>query len=205
MTKRHNRKYGISRRLGVSLWARPKDPFLTRNYPPGAHGPVGYKKLTDYGVQLQAKQKLKKYYGNITEKQFRGIYEKAMRAKGDTGQNLIGLLESRLDAFIYRSMLVPTVFAARQFVSHKHVKVNGKVVNISSYFLKPGDVVEVRDSSKQLGLVQSSIGSGNRSIPDYIDLDKDNLRATFRKIPELAEVPYPVNMEPHLVTEFYSR
>lgn len=205
MSKRNKRKFGISRRLGISLWGSSKDPVTVKNYPPGAHGSLGYKKLTDYGQQLQAKQKLKKYYGDITEGQFSRIYEEAVRRKGDTGQNLIGLLESRLDAFIYRAGIAPTIFAARQIVNHKHIRVNDKVVNIASYRLKPQDVIKVRNSSIDLLCIQSSVQSHTRSIPDYIQLDTTTLSAVFLRVPELQEVPYPVIMEPNLVIEFYSR
>ena len=205
MTKRINRKYGVSRRFGVNLWGRPKDPSVKRNYPPGAHGATGYKKPTDYGIQLQAKQKLKKYYANITEKQFRKMYERALSAKGDTGLNLVRLLESRLDAFVYRSMFAITMFAARQLVNHKHVKVNGKTVNIPSYTLKQGDVVELKESSKQLGIIHTSMSSNERSIPDYIHVNHSDFTATYNKIPDFVDVPYPVVMEPHLVIEFYSK
>ncbi len=205
MSKRQNRKYGVSRRLGVNLWGRASDPFNTRNCPPGAHGKSGYKKLTDYGVQLQAKQKIKKYYGNITEKQFRLTYEKAEKGKGDTIRNLVGLLESRLDAFVYRAMLVPTVFAARQIVNHKHITVNGKIVNIPSYRLKAGDIVEVKEKSKNMQLVQLSLVSNERSIPNYIEVDKNKMTAEYKRVPDLLDIPYPVKMEPNLVVEFYSR
>lgn len=205
MSKRHARKFGISRRVGASLWGSSKDPVHTKNYPPGMHGAtLGYKKGTEYGTQLLAKQKLKKYYGDISEKQFRRIYKEALRRKGDTGQNMIGLLESRLDAFVYRSGIVPTIHSARQFVNHKHVKVNGIVVNIPSYILKPGDVVEVREKSKTLSLVQESLGA-NQSAVDYIEFDPKALSAKYTRVPELAEVPYAVQMEPNLVIEFYSR
>lgn len=205
VSKRLNRKFGVSRRLGVNLWGRAKDPVNTRNFPPGAHGVLGYRKLTDYGVQLHAKQKLRKYYGNITEKQFRKVYQEAARRKGDTSENLIGLLESRLDAVVYRAKFAPTPFAARQFVNHKHITVNGKTVNIPSYKLKPGDVVEVKESSKQLLILQTSMQSGERSVPEYIQVDEQKFQATYSKVPEFSEVPYPVIMEPHLVVEFYSR
>ncbi len=205
MSKRRARKYGISRRLGVNLWGRAKDPVNTRNFPPGMHGTTGYKKDTDYGVQLKEKQKLKRYYGDITEKQFRNIYKEAARRKGDTTENLIGLLESRLDAFVYRSKLSPTIFAARQFVNHKHVMVNGKVVNIPSYRLKAGDVVEVREKSKQMTLIAESMQLNERAVPEYIQLDEGKMKSTYVRVPEFAEVPYPVVMQPNLVIEFYSR
>lgn len=205
MSKRHNRKFGISRRLGASLWGSAKDPVNNnKNYPPGVHGSIGYRKLSDYGEQLKAKQKLRKYYGDITESQFRGIYAEAVRRKGDTGQNLVGLLESRLDAFIYRMGVVPTIFAARQFVNHKHVMVNGKVVNIASYRLKVGDVVEVREFSKNLLIIQSALQSVG-SVPDYIEFDQSKLSGRYVRIPVLEEIPYALQMEPHLVIEFYSR
>lgn len=203
--KRANSKFKISRRLGVSLWGSAKDPFNSKNFPPGEHGPTGSKKPSDYGTQLRAKQQLKGYYGNIQEKQFRKIYQEAVRRKGDTGENLIGLLESRLDAVVYRSNLVPTVFAARQFVNHKHVMVNGRVVNIPSYRLKVGDVVQVRDRSRNLAIVLESVQRKERTDPDYLTIDYPNQKVIFARIPKLGDVPYPVQMEPHLVVEFYSR
>lgn len=207
MSKRHAVKYKISRRLGESLWGRAKDPVNRRNYAPGQHGVAskGKKKLSDYGTQLRAKQKLKAYYGNITEKQFIKLYEEARRLKGDSSENLIALLESRLDAVIYRMCVVPTVFAARQFVNHGHVKVNGKRTNIASYKLSEGDVVEVRERSKQMVMVLEAMQSPERDVPDYIDMDDKALKATFTRKPKLADVPYPVKMEPNLVVEFYSR
>ncbi|RZI46710.1 30S ribosomal protein S4 [Rickettsiales endosymbiont of Peranema trichophorum] len=205
MSKRSNRKFGSSRRLGVNLWGMAKDPFVKRNFPPGAHGTAGYKKLTDYGIQLQAKQKLKKYYGNIVEVQFRNIYREAARRKGDTGENLIALLESRLDAFIYRAKIAPTVFSARQLVNHKHILVNGKIINIPSYRLKPGDVVEVTEKARQMDLIKGSILSNERSVPEYIAVDQDGFQATYVQMPEFKQVPYPILMNPYLVVGFYSR
>lgn len=207
MSKRHAVKYKISRRLGESLWGRAKDPVNRRSYGPGQHGAAskGKKKLSDYGTQLHAKQKLKSYYGNITEKQFFKLYEEARRMKGDNSENLIGLLEGRLDAVLYRMCVVPTVFAARQFVNHGHVLVNGKRVNIPSYQVQEGDVVEVRERSKQLAMVMESVASPERDVPDYIDMDDKALKATFVRKPKLSDVPYPVKMEPNLVVEFYSR
>ena len=207
MTKRLEAKYKISRRFGVSLWGRAKDPVNRRSYGPGQHGAAskGKKKLSDYGTQLVAKQKLKSYYGNITEKQFVKLYEEARRLKGDNSENLIGLLESRLDAVIYRMCVVPTVFAARQFVNHGHVKVNGKRVNIASYRVNEGDVIEVRERSKQMTMVLEAMQSPERDVPDYIDMDEKALKATFTRTPKLSDVPYPVKMEPNLVVEFYSR
>ena len=207
MSKRHAVKYKISRRLGESLWGRAKDPVNRRSYGQGQHGAAakGKKKLSDYGTQLRAKQKLKAYYGNITEKQFSKMYAEAIRMKGDSSENLIGLLESRLDAVVYRMCVVPTVFAARQFVGHGHVKVNGTRVNICSYRVSAGDVIEVKDASKQLTMVLEAMQSPERDVPEYIDMDEKSLKATYTRIPKLSDVPYPVKMEPHLVVEFYSR
>lgn len=205
MTKRVAAKYKISRRIGKSLWGRGKDPVNKREYAPGQHGAGKRRKTSDYGLQLKAKQTLKGYYGNITERQFRKIYAEASRRRGDTGENLIGILESRLDAFVYRMGVVPTVFAARQFVSHGHVQVNGKRVTISSYQMKAGDEVTVREKSRDLAIVQESIQSAERTTPDYIDFDSKALKAKYVRVPQLAEVPFPIVVEPNLVVEFYSR
>ncbi len=205
MSKRSNVKYKISRRIGESLWGRGKDPVNRRSYAPGQHGQTRRRKLSDFGTQLIAKQKLKGYYGNITEKQFRRIYGEAVRMKGDTSENLVGLLERRLDAVVYRMCIVPTVFAARQFINHGHIKVNGKRVKIPSYQLKDGDVVEVREKSRQIPLVLESLQNPERDIPDYIQMDVANFKATFLRAPSFTDIPYPVQMEPNLVIEFYSR
>jgi len=205
MTKRNEAKYKIDRRMGQNIWGRPKSPVNKREYGPGQHGQRRKGKLSDYGVQLRAKQKLRGYYGNISEKQFRGIYFEAIRLKGDSGANLIGLLERRLDAVVYRAKFVPTVFAARQFVSHGHVKVNGRRVTIPSFRCKVGDVIEVKDSSKQLALVLEATALAERDVPDYIEVDHNKMTAKINRIPQLNEVPYPVMMEPHLVVEYYSR
>ncbi len=204
MSKRHAVKYKISRRLGESLWGRAKDPVNRRSYGPGQHGQAK-KKISDFGQQLRAKQKLKAYYGNLTEKQFRKLYDEARRLKGDSSENLIGLLERRLDAVIYRMCVVPTPFAARQFVNHGHVKVNGRRVNIPSYTVKEGDVIELKDKSKELAIVLESVQSPERDVPEYIEMDEKAMKATFTRTPKLADVPYPVKMEPNLVVEFYSR
>ncbi len=204
MTKRIKAKYKINRRLGVNLWGRPKSPVNTRDYRPGEHG-QRRRKPSDFGMQLQAKQKLKGYYGNITERQFRRYYADAVRRRGDTIENLIGILERRLDAVVYRMKFVPTVFAARQFVNHGHVKVNGKRVNIPSYLVNDGDVVEVKDKSREMGLVLDAIESPERDVPEYITVDHQKMTGTFVRTPKLADVPYPVQMEPNLVIEFYSR
>ena len=205
MTNRHQAKYKIDRRMGQNVWGRPKSPVNKREYGPGQHGQRRKSKLSDYGVQLKAKQKLRGYYGNISEKQFRGIYEEAIRMKGDSGANLIGLLERRLDAIVYRAKFVPTVFAARQFVNHGHVKVNGKRVNISSYRVKVGDSIEVKDASKQMALVIEARALAERDVPDYIDVNEGQMTAKLARIPVLSDVPYAVMMEPHLVVEYYSR
>jgi small subunit ribosomal protein S4 len=206
MSKRHAVKYKISRRLGENLWGRAKDPVNRRAYGPGQHGAAskGKKKLSDYGTQLQAKQKLKAYYGNITEKQFSKLYAEAVRMKGDSSENLIGLLESRLDAVIYRMCVVPTVFASRQFINHGHVLVNGKRVNIASYRVQPGDVVSVRERSRNMALVLEALQSSERDFCEYITVDAKSMSATFVRAPEFQEVPYPVKMEPNLVVEYYA-
>ncbi|MEO6339586.1 MAG: 30S ribosomal protein S4 [Caulobacteraceae bacterium] len=204
MSKRHSAKYKIDRRMGENLWGRPKSPVNQRSYGPGQHGQRRKSKVSDFGVQLRAKQKLKGYYGNITEKQFVRIYEDAASRKGNTSENLIALLESRLDTVVYRSKFVPTVWASRQFVNHGHVMVNGKRVNIASYRCKPGDVIEVRERSRNMALVLEAQQSSERDIPDYIELDTKNLSARFIRAPELAEVPFAVKMEPNLVVEYYA-
>jgi small subunit ribosomal protein S4 len=204
MSKRHSAKYKIDRRMGENLWGRPKSPVNTRSYGPGQHGQRRKSKVSDFGLQLKAKQKLKGYYGNLTEKQFRRTYDAASRQKGNTSENLISLLESRLDAVVYRSKFVPTPFAARQFVNHGHVTVNGKRVNIPSYKVKPGDVVQVRERSRNMALVLEAIQSSERDFPDYIEVDVKAMSARFVRAPELAEVPYAVKMEPNLVVEFYA-
>ena len=204
MSKRVSSKYKINRRLGVNLWGRPKSPINTRDYGPGEHG-QRRKKPSDFGLQLMAKQKLKGYYGNISEKQFRKYYQEAVRRRGDTSQNLIGILERRLDAVVYRMKFVPTVFASRQFVNHGHVKVNGKKVNIPSYRVKEGDVIEVRDRSKQLAVLLEATQLAERDVPDYMDVDHSKMTATFVRTPALGDVPYPVMMEPNLVVEFYAK
>ncbi len=205
MTKRIDCKYKISRRLGVSLWGNAKDPFNKRGYAPGQHGVAKRKKTSDYGTQLREKQKLRGYYGNITERQFRRIYQEALRRKGDTGENLIGILESRLDTVVYRMGLVPTPFAARQFVSHGHVRVNGRKANIPSYQVKEGDVVEVREKSRQMTVVLEMMQNPERTVPEYIEFDNAELKGKYVRVPKLAEVPYPTVMQPNFVIEFYSR
>ena len=205
MSKRIESKYKINRRLMCNLWGRPKSPFNSREYRPGEHGQGRRRKPSDFGIQLTAKQKLKGYYGNITEKQFRRTYDEAVRRRGDTSENLIGLLERRLDAVVYRMKFVPTVFAARQFVNHGHVKVNGRRVNIPSYRVRPGDTIEIKEKSREIGIVLEAAESAERDVPDYIDVDHQKMSGTFVRQPTLADVPYPVVMEPNLVIEFYSR
>src|SRR6188472_2714958 len=194
MTKRIHAKHKIDRRLGENIWGRPKSPYNKREYGPGEHGQRRRGKLSDYGQQLRAKQKLKGYYGNITEKQFKAIYREAARLRGDTSEKLIGLLERRLDAIVYRAKFVPTVFAARQFVSHGHVRVNGRRVNIPSYRVKVGDAVEVKEKSKQLALVLEAIALAERDVPDYIEADHSKMTAKLARLPQLNDVPYPVQM-----------
>ncbi|HET9148367.1 MAG TPA: 30S ribosomal protein S4 [Acetobacteraceae bacterium] len=204
MTKRTESKYKINRRLGVNLWGRPKSPLSKRDYGPGQHG-QRRKKPSDYGVQLMAKQKLRGYYGNISEKQFVRYYEEAVRRRGDTSENLIELLERRLDAVVYRMKFAITPFAARQFVSHGHVLVNGKRVNIPSYQVRDEDVIEVREKSKQIAVVLDATQSAERDVPEYIEVDHRAMKGRFMRAPKFADVPYPVQMEPNLVVEFYSR
>ncbi len=205
MSKRESSKYKINRRLGVNLWGRPKSPYNKREYGPGQHGQARRRKLSDFGVQLQAKQKLKGYYGNITERQFRRLYAQADTRRGDTGENLIELLERRLDAVIYRMKFVPTVFSARQFINHGHIRVNGKRVNIPSYQVQDDDQIEIKDKSKDLAFVLEAIASTERDVPDYVEVDYNKMKGRYVRGPKLADVPYPVQMEPNLVIEFYSR
>ncbi|MBN8293081.1 30S ribosomal protein S4 [Rhodobacter sp. NTK016B] len=205
MTKRTTAKYKIDRRMGENIWGRAKSPVNRREYGPGQHGQRRKGKMSDFGTQLRAKQKLKGYYGDLTEKQFKRIYGDAARVKGDTGENLIGLLERRLDAVVYRAKFVPTIFAARQFVNHGHVTVNGKRVNIASYRVKEGDVVAVRERSKQMALVLEAVASAERDVPDYLEVDHSKLTATFVRTPGLGDVPYAVQMEPNLVVEYYAK
>ena len=205
MTKRLNSKHKVDRRLKVNLWGRPKSPFNTRAYGPGQHGQSRQGKPSDYGIQLQAKQKLKAYYGNINERQFRNIYKKASMLKGDTSENLIGLLEKRLDAVIYRAKFSTTIFSARQLINHGHVKVNGKKVNIASYSVNEEDSIEIRDKSKQLAIIDIALASKERETPEYIQMDEKNKKFKFVRTPKFEEVPYPIVMEPNLVIEYYSR
>ena len=204
MSNRTRAKYKIDRRLRVNLWGRPKSPFNSREYGPGLHG-QRRRKQSDYGLQLQAKQKLKGYYGNISERQFRRYYIEADLRKGDTSENLLALLERRLDAVVYRMKLVPTVFASRQFINHGHILVNSKRVNIPSYKVKDGDVIEVKEKSRDLPLVLEAAGSPERDVPDYVEVDHGKMRGTFLRQPGLADIPYPALMEPNLVIEYYSR
>ena len=205
MSKRHSAKYKIDRRMGENIWGRPKSPVNKREYGPGQHGQRRKGKTSDYGLQLRAKQKLKGYYGDLSEKQFYKIYEEAVRLRGDTSEALIGLLETRLDAVVYRAKFVPTPFAARQFVNHGHVTVNGQKVNVGSYRCKVGDVIEVRQKSKELALVLESVELAERDTPDYIEVDTAKKVAKLVRVPALADVPYAVKMEPNLVVEYYSR
>jgi small subunit ribosomal protein S4 len=205
MSKRHAAKYKIDRRMGENIWGRPKSPVNKREYGPGQHGQRRKGKLSDYGVQLKAKQKLRGYYANISEKQFRGIYDEAIRLRGDSGANMIGLLERRLDAALFRAKFVPTMFAARQFINHGHVKVNGRKVNIPSYRLKVGDTIEIKEKSRELALVVEAMALAERDVPDYIEIDAAKFTAKMTRIPVLTDVPFAVQMEPHLVIEFYSR
>ena len=206
MTKRLASKHKVDRRLRVNLWGRPKSPFNTRNYPPGQHGSKAKKgKLSDFGTQLVAKQKMKFYYGNMNERQFRNVYRKARQKKGNTSENLVGFLERRLDTVAFRAKFATTVFSARQLINHGHIKVNGRKVNIPSFLVKTEDTIEIRDKSKDIVTIVGAILSKEREVPDYIQMDEKNKKATLTRIPKFSEVPYPVIMEPNLVIEYYSR
>ena len=205
MTKRLNSKHKVDRRLRVNLWGRPKSPFHTRAYPPGQHGQSKSSKPSNYGIQLQAKQKLKSYYGNMNERQFRNTYKKAMMKKGDSAENLIGLLERRLDSVVYRAKLSTTIFSARQLINHGHIKVNGRKVNISSYQLKEEETIEIRGKSKQLAFIDVALANKEREVPEYLQVDEKNKKVKFIRTPKFEEVPYPIVMEPNLVIEYYSR
>ena len=205
MTKRLASKHKVDRRLKVNLWGRPKSPFNSRNYPPGQHGKSKRGKLSDYGTQLEAKQKMKFYYGNMNERQFRNVYRKAIQKKGNTTENLVGFLERRLDTVAYRAKFATTVFSARQLINHGHIKVNGKKVNIPSYLVKAEDTIEIKDKSKDIVTIVGALLSKEREVPDYIQMDEKNKKATLIRIPKFSEVPYPVIMEPNLVIEYYSR
>jgi len=205
MTKRLASKHKVDRRLNANLWGRPKSPFNSRNYPPGQHGKSKRGKPSDYGTQLQAKQKMKFYYGNMNERQFRNVYRKAIQKKGNTTENLIGFLERRLDIVIYRAKFAPTVFSSRQLINHGHIKVNGKKVNIPSYLVKIDDTIEVKDKSKEMNSIAGALTSKEREVPDYIQTDEKNKKAKFSRVPKFSEVPYPTIMEPNLVIEYYSR
>jgi small subunit ribosomal protein S4 len=204
MSKRSSAKYKLDRRMGENIWGRPKSPVNKREYGPGQHGQRRKGKATDFGIQLKAKQKLKGYYGDVTEKQFKKAYAEADRMKGDTGQNLIGLLERRLDAVVYRAKFTPTIWSARQLVSHGHIRVNGVKCNIASRLVKPGDEISLGSKAQEMALVMEAQGLSEREIPDYVAAD-GNTKVTFIRVPALDEVPYPVKMEPNLVVEFYSR
>ena len=205
MSKRISAKHKIDRRLGENIWGRPKSPINKRENRPGQHGDRRGGKLSDFGQQLRAKQKLKGYYGNIGERHFRRLYAEAVRLKGSTSEHLVGLLERRLDSVVYRAKFVPTVFAARQFISHGHVKVNGRRVNVASFRCRIGDVIEIREKSREIAMVLEASKSPERDVPDYLEVDHGKMSATFQRIPALADVPFPVIMEPNLVVEFYSR
>ena len=205
MTKRLASKHKVDRRLKINLWGRPKSPFNSRAYPPGQHGKAKRGKLSVYGTQLEAKQKMKFYYGNMNERQFRNVYRKAIQKKGNTTENLVGFLERRLDTVAYRAKFATTVFSARQLINHGHIKVNGKKVNIPSYLVKAEDTIEIKDKSKDIAMIAGALLSKEREVPDYIHMDEKNKKATLTRIPKFSEVPYPVIMEPSLVIEYYSR
>ena len=204
MSKRKASKYKLDRRMGENIWGRPKSPVNRRDYGPGQHGQRRKGKLSDFGIQLRAKQKLKGYYGDVTEKQFKRAYKEAAAMKGDTSQNLIGLLEQRLDMVVYRAKFTPTIFAARQLVSHGHIRVNGVKCNVASRKVVPGDVISLSAKAQEMLLVIEAQSLPERDIPEYVTPDGTD-KVTYVRIPTLDEVPYPVTMEPNLVVEFYSR
>ena len=205
MTKRLASKHKVDRRLKVNLWGRPKSPFNSRNYPPGQHGKSKRGKLSDYGTQLEAKQKMKFYYGNMNERQFRNVYRKAIQKRGNTSENLVAFLESRLDTVIYRAKFAITVFSARQLINHGHIKVNGKKVSIPSYLVKAEDSIEVKEKSKEIANITGALTSKEREVPEYIQMDEKNKKAKLIRIPKFSDIPYPTIMEPNLVIEYYSR
>ena len=205
MTKRLASKHKVDRRLKVNLWGRPKSPFNSRNYPPGQHGKSKRGKPSDYGTQLEAKQKMKFYYGNMNERQFRNVYRKAIQKRGNTSENLVAFLESRLDTVIYRAKFAITVFSARQLINHGHIKVNGKKVSIPSYMVKAEDSIEVKEKSKEIANITGALISKEREVPEYIQMDEKNKKAKLIRIPKFSEIPYPTIMEPNLVIEYYSR
>ena len=205
MTKRLASKHKVDRRLKTNLWGRPKSPFNTRNYPPGQHGSARKGKLSDYGIQLEAKQKMKFYYGNINERQFRNVYLKAIKKRGNTTENLVGILESRLDTVVYRAKFATTVFSARQLINHGHIRVNDKKVNIPSYLVKSEDTIEIKNKSKEMTIILGALLSKEREIPEYIQMDEKNKKAKLIRVPKFSEIPYPTIMEPNLVIEYYSR
>jgi small subunit ribosomal protein S4 len=205
MTKRLASKHKVDRRLKTNLWGRPKSPFNTRNYPPGQHGSARKGKLSDYGIQLEAKQKMKFYYGNINERQFRNVYLKAIKKKGNTTENLVGILESRLDTVVYRAKFATTVFSARQLINHGHIRVNDKKVNIPSYLVKSEDSIEIKNKSKEMTIILGALLNKEREIPEYIQMDEKNKKAKLIRVPKFSEIPYPTIMEPNLVIEYYSR
>ena len=205
MTKRLASKHKVDRRLKVNLWGRPKSPFNSRNYPPGQHGKSKRGRPSDYGTQLEAKQKMKFYYGNMNERQFRNVYRKAIQKRGNTSENLVAFLESRLDTVIYRAKFAITVFSARQLINHGHIKVNGKKVSIPSYMVKAEDSIEVKEKSKKIANIIGALTSKEREVPEYIQMDEKNKKAKLIRIPKFSDIPYPTIMEPNLVIEYYSR
>ncbi len=204
MSKRQSAKHKLDRRMGENIWGRPKSPVNKREYGPGQHGQRRKGKVSDYGLQLKAKQKLKGYYGEVTEKQFKKQYVEAARMKGDTSQNLIGLLERRLDMIVYRAKFAPTIFSARQLVSHGHIRINGVKCNVASRRCDVGDEITLGTKAQEMALVMEAQSLPERDIPEYVAID-GTAKATFSRVPTLDEVPYPVKMEPNLVVEFYSR
>ena len=203
MSKRSEPHYKIDRRLGCNLWGRPKSPFNKREYGPGEHG-QRRGKVSDFGIQLRAKQKLKGYYGNLSEKQFRSYYKKAAASKGVTGENPFVILESRLDNVIYRMGFASTRAEARQLVSHKAIMVNGVVVNVPSCTVKEGDNVQVREKAKKQERIIESLNTNfSRGICDWVEVLQEEMKGTFTRLPQRTELS--LDIDESKVVEFYSR
>src|SRR3984885_13505147 len=192
----------ISRRFGIPMFG-PDKYLERRNYGPGVHGPKSRRKHTDYGLGLIEKQKLRYYYG-LMERQFRGVYESALKRRGVTGEQMLQILETRLDNVAYHLGFGNTRAASRQLVGHGHVKVNGRKVNIPSYALKVNDVIEVKDSNVSRQLATKNMETAtSRAVPDWLSLNKEGFKGTVMRIPTRDEIQPIANEQ--AVVEFYSR
>ncbi len=194
-------KTKIARRFSEPIFG-PSKSLTKKNYPPGMHGRGRRKKQSEYAVQLMEKQKAKYIYG-VLEKQFANLFDKAARQKGITGENLLALLESRLDNTVYRFGIAPTRRAARQIVLHKHITVNGEVVNIPSYHLKPGDVVAVREKSKSLETITTSLSVRNARQFTWLEWDGRELSGKLNQYPTRDQIPEKIQEQ--LIVELYSK